>query len=664
MLRLSVDEIIQKIESGQTFEAISQDRSFRIKIEKYVPFLCAAIHNGHGLRPELEEISALSEYERWYEEDPYTIDFVRSFPMTIEGMDSRYEYDLNRGPEGAVFEEAWGKQVWTRSLSDQEKQQSLDKHAAFYQVIDALCAAMMDRFSGGLVYDIHSYNYKRHDRETPVFNIGSERVDQHKFGAQVEKWRDELSKIKLPNTHNLTQINGIFYGRGYLLEHVSKRFEDILVLATEVKKVYCDELTGESFPKVIEALHQGFKRAILNHTSQFSKKKTTYRIKKKSELLSGTLSETISKIDRLLYRTVRDFELLEFVNPVNLEQERRRFYASNYQRIPQFHYKQIHLDTWRLKRTLSQLPIEDIRDISIQNLYKEVAQAYMDKIDMLSTLGTSKFKFNSLRYFGEPSAKDIDNARYLLYCPDFQTVEENADLDVEDASDLFRSLGNEYGFEFKIKVSDRVVSPATVLNARKTVVLKKGAQFSQRSLQALGNHEIGVHMVTTMNSNIQPLKIFNVGLPRNTMTQEGLAVLSELLSGSMGMTRLWELAHRVFAVKSVVDGASFVETFKMLHEDFQLDRDRAFNLSTRVHRGGGFTKEHLYLEGFRRVLKRYKAGVKLDNLLIGKTSLEFHDTINEMIERKILSKPHYVTKPFNDPVDIHPNLSYVLSGLK
>ena len=37
-------------------------------------------------------------------------------------------------------------------------------------------------------------------------------------------------------------------------------------------------------------------------------------------------------------------------------------------------------------------------------------------------------------------------------------------------------------------------------------------------------HEIGVHMLTTMNAANNKLKIFSVGLPVNTRTGEGMAV--------------------------------------------------------------------------------------------------------------------------------------------
>lgn len=664
MLKLTVNQIILKIKNDELFEAESSDSSFRIKIQDYVPYLCTAIHNGHQLRPGLERICALNDHERWYEEDPHTVDFIKTFPMVMEGLDSRYEYDLNRAPDKAVMNEAWGKQVWTQELTSEQISISLKKHENFYKVVFALTAKMEEKFQTGIIYDIHSYNHVRHDKVTPVFNIGTENIDDKKFGKDCEKWRRELAKIEIPHVESTSKINDMFYGRGYQLMHVTEHFSNVLVLATEVKKIYCDEINGETFPVVIDSIHEGFKKAILNHASAFIKRHGDYQIKRKSELLGGSLNKALLSVDKKLYKIAKGFELLEFVNPTNMEQERRKFFKSGADKIPEFRYRPIEIDALGLKRQLLGIPVEDIKDVDIQRMYRDTIQAYIDKIDMLSTLGTEKFLYNSLRYFGEPSDNEVDNARFLLYCPPFEDTVEEKNMGIKEATDFFNELGDSYGFQFKIKVSDNVVSPATVLNSRKTVLLKRGAKFSERSLKSLGHHEIGVHMVTTMNSNIQSLKLFNLGLPRNTLTQEGLAVFSELMSGSFRFVRMRELGYRVFAVRSVVKGESFPETYELLTRELGMDENLSFNLSTRVHRGGGFTKEHLYLEGFKQIINLHKSGKSLDNLLIGKTSLAYKDTIDEMVERGLVSKPKYLTEPFNNPEKINPSLQYILSGLK
>ena len=205
-----------------------------------------------------------------------------------------------------------------------------------------------------------------------------------------------------------------------------------------------------------------------------------------------------------------------------------------------------------------------------------------------------------------------------------------------------------------------------VLNQSKKVLLKRGARFRPKELSYLVHHEIGVHMVTTMNSNAQPLKVFNLGLPVNTATQEGLAVLSEYLSGNILLKRLKELGARVIAVNLMANGADFKKTFRTLVNDYSMDVDDAFYLVTRVFRGGGFTKDFLYLRGFRDVHRFWKSGHDLSPLLIGKTSLEFYNTIVEMIDRGLLRKPTYMTRAFENPqTDKNdPIFEYIVKGIR
>ena len=57
--------------------------------------------------------------------------------------------------------------------------------------------------------------------------------------------------------------------------------------------------------------------------------------------------------------------------------------------------------------------------------------------------------------------------------------------------------------------------------------------MNQKDVNLLVHHEIGVHMLTTINATLQPLKIWRLGMPANTKTQEGLAVYGEFLSATM-----------------------------------------------------------------------------------------------------------------------------------
>ena len=273
MEKLSVSQIISKINNEECFSVVAEDYSFTLKIDQYVPYVCGAVHDGHQFRKELWNKCLHTEYERWYEEDPKTKKMVENHPIVLAGRDSRFEYDLNRDPENAIYEDAWGKKLWKEPLTNSEKEKSLNKHHNFYKVVDALIAKLEQKFGVVVVYDMHSYNWQRWEREVPVFNIGTSNVDQKRFDETIKIWRKSLEEIKLPNNIKTTaKINDVFKGNGYFLKHITHKFDNTLVLATEVSKIYCNELEEIIFPEVVDTIQKELSVRLKDHALEFYNK--------------------------------------------------------------------------------------------------------------------------------------------------------------------------------------------------------------------------------------------------------------------------------------------------------------------------------------------------------------------------------------------------------
>lgn len=270
MVRLSIEEIIARVEQEIPFHAVSEDHSFTLKVEEYVPYVCAAVHDGSQFRQELWEHCLHTAYERWYEEDPCTKAMINSHPIVIAGCDSRFEYDLNRPPETAIYKDAWGKQLWKHNLPETLKERSLNKHNAFYRVVHALVQKLESKFPACIVYDIHSYNWKRWNREVPVWNLGTANVDETRYGECIEDWRHVLEHMPLPNGIKTTsKVNDTYQGNGYFLKFITQNTNNTLVLATEIAKVYCDELTQTIYPEVVYAVEDYLKTELKNHMERF-----------------------------------------------------------------------------------------------------------------------------------------------------------------------------------------------------------------------------------------------------------------------------------------------------------------------------------------------------------------------------------------------------------
>lgn len=228
-----------------------------VKVERYVPCICTAIHAGHSLREDLVELCELSPQERWYEEDPFTDRLIEQQPITLMGLDSRFEFDLNRPKSQCVYyKSAWGKSVWQQPLSTSQRQASQTKHELFYRVYDALVRKLEDKFAQVLVFDIHSYNYKRvaNDIKTPVFNVGTRQIDVERWGRIVDHYLALLTTISVSRLEIDAEADAIFEGRGYLIAHTNANFDRTLVLPTETKKVFMDELTGQAFQQILDGL--------------------------------------------------------------------------------------------------------------------------------------------------------------------------------------------------------------------------------------------------------------------------------------------------------------------------------------------------------------------------------------------------------------------------
>jgi len=195
---------------------------------------------------------------------------VRSHPIVIAGRDSRFEYDLNRDPENAIYEDAWGKKLWKKALSEEERELSLKKHASFYKVVRALVNQIEKQHGTAIVFDMHSYNLKRWDRDVPTWNLGTTNIDNQRFGAIVDSWSKKLGAMDLPNgIKSTSKINDTFQGNGYFLKYITKNFKNTLVLATEIAKVYCDEETGVIYPEVVRSVADQLKESIPLQVEEF-----------------------------------------------------------------------------------------------------------------------------------------------------------------------------------------------------------------------------------------------------------------------------------------------------------------------------------------------------------------------------------------------------------
>lgn len=218
--------------------------------------VAASVHAGHAVRPELQPEMVLDEDTRLREEDPHTDRIASVVPSRMLTTRSRFEVDLNRPREEAVYREpddCWGLDVWRDApLSDDLTENSL---AVYDHVYGTLGAYLDEVASRGpyVLLDVHSYNHRRGGPdsepadvdENPEVNLGTGSVDRERWGGLVDAFRTTLAEQEARGHRLDVRENVAFKGRA-LAWFVHDRHPGVgCVLALEFKKTWMDEWTGK-----------------------------------------------------------------------------------------------------------------------------------------------------------------------------------------------------------------------------------------------------------------------------------------------------------------------------------------------------------------------------------------------------------------------------------
>lgn len=243
------------------------------------------------------------------------------------------------------------------------------------------------------------------------------------------------------------------------------------------------------------------------------------------------------------------------------------------------------------------------------------AQSYATAARMLGAIGTPAFtQYSSALYrrpdFPYPRLKVnmLDAARFFLKTTDAllggaRIPPSLAEIPAEEFAAWMRPELDRFFGPGQISVVLDPSLAAKAIAGSSRIRLRSSALFSELDKQQLLQHEAFVHVATAQNGALQPnLKSLALGAPRTTQTQEGIATLAELFTGSMDINRLRRLALRVLAVQQALDGADFIQVFEGFLDAGQSEEE-SFRSTQRIFRGadlrGGsaFTKDAAYLTG-------------------------------------------------------------------
>jgi N-formylglutamate amidohydrolase len=237
------------------------------------PILATAIHEGHELRDEVAARMVLPESDRYREEDPHTGTWTAIAANRIIARRSRFEVDLNRPPESAVYrtpDDCWGLEVWREPLPDEVVDRSMTVYRAFHELVRGTLTELEEQHGAFVVFDLHAYNHRRagpdrppaDPRRNPVVNVGTGNLDRARWAPLVDRFIAELAAIEVAGEPLDVRENVRFRG-GHFSKWVTETFpRSGCVLAVEVKKVYMDEWTGEADPEIVADIGQALAATI------------------------------------------------------------------------------------------------------------------------------------------------------------------------------------------------------------------------------------------------------------------------------------------------------------------------------------------------------------------------------------------------------------------
>ena len=468
-----------------------------------------------------------------------------------------------------------------------------------------------------------------------------------KLPATLKILRTELDKVN--NSYSMLSLDAAEIedteerqssGTKPLLTLKKLRDAGCVLLGLEIPPVY-RTVEGEEFPVLFRKFKEDFVVALHKGIYEFIRVQTSSGATSYQALGQKSLKKEVLDIDRQLSAIETSYRFLWLISPVNIRQIKQTFFASNFEKVLNYHYRLLPIDPDVLKRKLYNLEIENIDDPALSFLFREKREELDLQINMLNTRGNKNFFYNSLMLYRGIDENLVEEALLLL-----KEVAEESD---EEPKNLLKAQDFKYlaqdEFEFFRKQDPKFTGKVHIRDDVNILMVSHGELYLPSDYKmnatesiALVQHEIGTHMLTYYNGLQQPLKQLSTGLTNYDILQEGLAVMSEYFVGGLTPNRMRTLAGRVLAASARKDGADFQEIFGLLYRDHGFTSERAFSIVSRVMQGSGFIKDVSYLKGMVALKNHLEDGGAIEPLLTGKFALEHLPIIHELLERRVLEK--------------------------
>jgi uncharacterized protein (TIGR02421 family) len=524
-------------------------------------------------------------------------------------------------------------------------------------IIEAVGAAMVERFGAFLVLDIGELERDSFLSEDtpylPPFEIVVSATSQPAVGAALAAF-GAAAEIKEARSRS-PRVERRRAGDDPNAR-LSMLINQYPCLTLRFAPIYSVPDSEDIYPDLLQRMVANIFDACLQAIAAFLKATDVMRLPTHRALGRQAFIDVVERADLSINDVAASFDFLLAVTPINADVAWREFEASQFERSPQLLYRPLTLQAGVQKRKLFSIDLDNFEDPVLFGLYSEKQQELDLQLSMLSARETPRFVEISRALYGSVEPALVCAARDILARTEGSSRQrrkhEHVDVDCYFLEAKARSMIAAYrsqnqSFDPRVELRDDLPSGLMVVKDR--LLISRSTRMTSHRIEALLSHEIGVHLLTYFNGSAQGLRLFRLGLAGYEGVQEGLAVFAEYLVGGMTVPRLRLIAARAVGCWAMLQGATFEETFRLLVREHGFSEAVAFNLTLRLYRGGGLTKDAIYLRGLLEVLNHLRAGGSLDPFWLGKIAASHFDIIQELSMRRLLKaaeiKPAFLSHP-------------------
>ena len=518
------------------------------------------------------------------------------------------------------------------------------------RIVDAIARRMKQQYDGFLLVEIKDL------QPDPASHPESPRLPEFRFDIEatglapetdvLTTVRKALERNEIDYRHPTVRILKPVDG-ALTMQDLGDVDPSIARLTIGVPSIHRSPDGQRQYPALFHQMEAAVIDAVLRAAMAFGRHNKAFGSLHHRALGRRAFVQAARTVDRQLTEISGSYDFLLDLTPINSGEALGEFQRSGCVAIPKFRYRPLAVSPGELKRALYGINIGRIEDPSLEDLFREKQLEMDHQLTMLQCRGTTQFKDASRVLYGGVDDGLLAMAKTVIAAarPRAESEAAQADSAMVDCYQVLDAATRTIGAYKALCAGFNAVAvlrddtPPGLMVSGSRLLISRQTRMSAQRLPALLQHEVGVHLLTYFNGDAQGLRIFRAGLAGYEKTQEGLAVFAEFATGGTGPQRLVLIAARVLAVRAMLDGANFIETFRMLKRDAGMADTDAFGVALRVHRSGGLSKDSIYLQGLQQVLQHVAGGGELEPFWYGKIAAHHFNVLQELRARGMLREP-------------------------